>query len=55
MSEFDGKSDAALPRRTVLKSAGLGVGVSLLSGLGAPAQAAGGTDIWSQEYWAKIR
>ena len=53
MSEFDSKSDAALPRRTVLKNAGLGVGVSLLSGLGAPAQAAGGTDIWSQEYWAR--
>ena len=48
MSEFDSKSDAALPRRTVLKSAGLGVGVGLLSGLGAPAQAAGGADIWGQ-------
>ncbi len=47
------ESDPALPRRAVLKSAGLGVGAGLLSGLAAPAQAAGDAEIWSQEYWAK--
>jgi pimeloyl-ACP methyl ester carboxylesterase len=43
-----------LPRRTVLKAAGLGVGLGvgagLLSGIVTPASAA---DIWSTEYWAK--
>jgi len=47
------KPDAALPRRTVLKSAGLGVGAGILSSLARSAKAAGGPDIWSQEYWAK--
>jgi pimeloyl-ACP methyl ester carboxylesterase len=47
------KPDAALPRRTVLKSAGLGIGAGILSSLATSAQAAGGTDIWSHEYWAK--
>ena len=46
------KSEPTLPRRTVLKSAGLGVSAGLLSGLAAPAQAAGDAEIWSQEYWA---
>jgi len=47
------KTDIVLPRRTVLKSAGLGLGVGVLSGLATPAEAAAGPDIWSQEYWAK--
>jgi hypothetical protein len=52
MSESDSKSDA-LPRRTVLKSAGLGVGAGILSTLGTGSQAAGEPGIWSQDYWAK--
>lgn len=47
------ESDPALPRRTILKSAGLGVGAGLLSGLPISAQTAGGGMIWSAEYWAK--
>lgn len=47
------ESDPALPRRAILKSAGLGVGVGLLSGLPIGAQTAGGGMIWSAEYWAK--
>ena len=46
------ESQPSLPRRTVLKTAGLSVGAGLLSGLAAPAQAADG-EIWSAEYWAK--
>ena len=41
-------------RRTVLMSAGLGIGAGLVSGL-APAHAegaAGAAEVWSQEYWA---
>jgi len=38
-------------RRTVIKSAGLGVGAGLLSGI-APAAAAAEGEIWSAEYWA---
>ena len=45
-------SDHSMPRRTVLKGAGLGVGAGLLSGVIAPAAAAD-TAIWSAEYWAK--
>src|SRR3954454_3599892 len=47
----------AIARRTILKSAGLGVGV--MSGLlASPAQAQtpvapGSGEIWSQEYWAQ--
>ena len=41
MNESDSKSDAAVPRRTVLKSAGLGVGSGILSALGTASQAAG--------------
>jgi hypothetical protein len=41
---------AALPRRTVLKAAGMGVGAGLLSSIATSASAA---DIWSAEYWAK--
>jgi pimeloyl-ACP methyl ester carboxylesterase len=48
--------DDGLPRRTVLMSAGLGVGAGLMGGLGgaqATAQtAAAGGDIWSKQYWA---
>jgi len=39
-------------RRMVLKSAGLGVGAGLLSGIVAPAQAEEAGAIWSGEYWA---
>jgi alpha-beta hydrolase superfamily lysophospholipase len=52
---MDGEHDVA--RRTVLMSAGVGIGAGLVSGLSA-AQAAeanaapAGGDIWSQEYWA---
>src|SRR5689334_8644242 len=38
-------------RRTVLKSAGLGMSAGLLSGL-APAMAAENAEIWAHEYWA---
>ena len=40
-------------RRTLLKGAGLSVGVGLLSGIAAPAGAAPSGEIWSAEYWAK--
>ena len=33
------ESDRVLPRRTVLKTAGLGVGAGLFAGVSAPAQA----------------
>ena len=49
---MDGEHD--IGRRTVLMSAGIGIGAGLMSGL-APAQAesaAGDAAIWSQEYWA---
>jgi pimeloyl-ACP methyl ester carboxylesterase len=51
-------TDHSIARRAVLKSAGLGIGAGLVSGiasaqaqLSAPAQAAN-ADIWSGEYWA---
>jgi pimeloyl-ACP methyl ester carboxylesterase len=50
MSKPDHSEPLALPRRTVLQAAGLGVGAGLLSGIVTPASAA---DIWSAEYWAK--
>jgi len=40
-----------LPRRAVLKGAGLGLGAGLLSAIAAPATAVA-DDIWSAEYWA---
>src|SRR5437588_10620999 len=46
------KFDPTVPRRTVLKTAGLGIGAGLLSGLPIAAQAADG-EIWSADYWAK--
>jgi alpha-beta hydrolase superfamily lysophospholipase len=46
-------SEPNLPRRTVLKNAGLGVGAGLLSGLATPAQADDAAPLWTQEYWAK--
>ena len=46
------EQDHSMPRRTVLKAAGMGVGAGLLSGLATPALAAA-EDIWSAEYWAK--
>src|SRR6185312_4324258 len=51
-SQMDGEHGVG--RRTVLMSAGIGIGAGLMSGL-APAQAesaAGDAAIWSQEYWA---
>jgi len=47
------ESDRVLPRRTVLKTAGLSVGAGLFAGVTASAQAAADSDIWSAEYWAK--
>jgi len=47
------KSEPNLPRRTVLKNAGLGVGAGLLSGLAVPAQAEDKAQVWTQEYWTK--
>src|SRR6516165_10721273 len=47
------ESDRVLPRRMVLKTAGLGVGAGLFAGISAPAQAAADSAIWSAEYWAK--
>ncbi len=47
------KSEPTLPRRTVLKNAGLGVGAGLLSGLAVPAQAEDKAQVWTQEYWTK--
>ena len=51
-------TDQGVARRTVLKSAGLGIGAGLVSGL-APAQAQSVTqaaaapgEIWSSDYWA---
>ena len=49
MSDFD----PAVPRRTVLKSAGLGVSAGLLSSLPVAAQTSSEGEIWSAEYWAK--
>lgn len=49
MSEFD----PAVPRRTVLKSAGLSVSAGLLSSLPVATQASSEGEIWSAEYWAK--
>ena len=39
-------------RRTVLKSAGLGMGAGLLSRLAPSAEAAENAEIWTNEYWA---
>ena len=47
------ESDRVLPRRSVLKAAGLSVGAGLLSGLVTPAEAAPEAEIWSAEYWAR--
>ena len=42
-----------LPRRTVLKAAGLSVGAGFLFSLAAPTQAVESAEIWSAEYWAR--
>jgi alpha-beta hydrolase superfamily lysophospholipase len=42
----------AVPRRTVLKSAGLGLGAGLMAGLTPPAAAEADASVWSAEYWA---
>jgi len=52
MSETDQAKSNSLPRRTILKGAGLGVGAGLLAGL-APAAAAPSGEIWSKDYWAR--
>jgi pimeloyl-ACP methyl ester carboxylesterase len=44
-------TDHPVPRRTVIRSAGLGIGAGLTGGLGAPSQAAP-AEIWGSEYWA---
>jgi alpha-beta hydrolase superfamily lysophospholipase len=49
MSEFD----PAVPRRTVLMGAGIGVSAGLLSSLPMAAPAASDGEIWSSEYWTK--
>ncbi len=46
------KSEPVMPRRSVLKSAGLAAGAGLLSGLTRPAHAADDV-MWSQDYQAK--
>jgi pimeloyl-ACP methyl ester carboxylesterase len=51
MREKDQAKFYDLPRRSVLKGAGLGIGAGLLSAVTLPASAA--EDIWSAEYWAK--
>jgi pimeloyl-ACP methyl ester carboxylesterase len=45
------KFDRPVARRTILKTAGLGVSAGLISSNSSPATAA--TAIWSAEYWAK--
>jgi pimeloyl-ACP methyl ester carboxylesterase len=46
-------NDLEIPRRNVLKAAGLGVGAGLMAGLATPAAAVEPSgDIWSAEYWA---
>jgi pimeloyl-ACP methyl ester carboxylesterase len=56
MNKSDHAQPLALPRRTVLKAAGLGaglgIGAGLLTGLTTPVVAATG-EIWSADYWAK--
>jgi pimeloyl-ACP methyl ester carboxylesterase len=55
MSETEHASshDFDLPRRGILKAAGIGVGAGLMAGLVTPAAAAEPSgDIWSAEYWA---
>jgi pimeloyl-ACP methyl ester carboxylesterase len=47
------EKDHSMPRRTVLKGAGLGVGAGLLSAVVSPAAAESAGKIWSAEYWAK--
>ena len=53
---MDNEHDVA--RRTILMSAGIGIGVGLVSGLasaqaqGVTPAAAAGAEIWSSEYWA---
>ena len=46
-------SDKDVARRTVLMSAGLGIGAGLVSNVAAQAQSAAGGEIWSQEYWVQ--
>src|SRR5437660_5659849 len=52
------RSGPRLGRRTLIKSAGLGIGAGLVTGFAAPAQAAESAaaasgDMWSNEYWAQ--
>jgi pimeloyl-ACP methyl ester carboxylesterase len=54
MDERDSMSPQGFARRTLMKTAGLGVGAGLVSGIigSAPAEAQTGGEIWSGEYWA---
>ena len=47
------ESKVTLPRRAILKTAGLGIGAGLLSGVTTPTQAASDGEIWTSEYWTK--
>ncbi len=51
MNKFEVSPPHQLPRRTVLKGAGAGVGAGLLSGMVTQATAA--EDLWSADYWTK--
>jgi pimeloyl-ACP methyl ester carboxylesterase len=51
MSDQNHSKSLGLPRRSVLKGAGLGIGAGFMSSVVTPAETAGG--IWSAEYWAK--
>ena len=50
-------TDRGMARRTILKTAGIGIGAGLLSGMlparAQDAKAAASDDIWSSEYWAQ--
>ena len=50
-------TDRGMARRTILKTAGIGIGAGLLSGMvpahAQDAKAAASGDIWSSEYWAQ--
>jgi hypothetical protein len=52
-TEQSNSRNIEIPRRDVLKAAGLGAGAGLMAGLATPAAAAEPSpDIWSAEYWA---
>src|SRR5882757_3197585 len=51
MAGKDLEDEHDIARRTVLMSAGVGIGAGLVSGLSS-AQAAGEAEVWSSDYWA---